>query len=73
MGVFLKLQRVPQCSLVGPVLLTLYMVRFSNIIIKYCMDFHCHIDNTQLHLSIKPDDTDQTIGMLKDIKASVIL
>uniref|UniRef100_A0A8D3C548 Reverse transcriptase domain-containing protein n=1 Tax=Scophthalmus maximus TaxID=52904 RepID=A0A8D3C548_SCOMX len=48
------------------------MLPLGNIIRKRHINFHCYADDTQLYLSIKPDETNQVDKLqdcLKDIKA----
>ena len=66
---------VPQRSVLGPILFTMYTTPLGNIIHNHNLDFHLYADDTQLYISFKPCDSisrqtaiSQVEACIKDIK-----
>ncbi len=50
-----------------PLLFTLYMLLFGNIIRKHRISFHCYADDTQLYISSRPGETHQIEKLMECI------
>ncbi len=61
---------VPQGSVLGPILFTIYMLPIGYIIRNHTVYCHCYEDNCRLYSSIKPDETNQLAKLQACLKES---
>ena len=45
---------VPQGSVLGTLVFTLYMTHLGSVISRKCLKYHLHTDDTRLHILFKP-------------------
>lgn len=62
---------VPQGSILGPMLFSLYMLPLGSIVARHNLAFHCYVDDMQIHLPMFPNKYDAPKALsncISDIK-----
>ena len=63
---------VPQGSVLGPILFTLYTTPLGAIARKYQLNFHIYADGTQLYMSFKPNNAESLPLVISNIQNCVV-
>ena len=63
---------VPQGSVLGPILFTLYTTPLGTIARKYQLNFHLCADDTQLYMSFKPNNAESLPLVISNIQDCVV-
>ena len=63
---------MPQGSVLGPILFTLYTTPLGAIARKYQLNFHLYADDKQLYMAFKPNNAESLPLVIRNIKNCVI-
>ena len=62
---------VPQGSILGPLLFTLYMAPLCDILRKHGIRYHCYADDTQIYCSFKPEDVEKACSIVEQCLSDI--
>ena len=62
---------LPQGSIVGPSMFSIYTIPLGNIIRQFGISFHMYADDIQLHISFNPKDHRSTVAALDQISQCI--
>ena len=62
---------VPQGSVIGPILFTIYTTSLGHMLREKCVSYHLYADDTQLWITFKPKDIDNAIIKIESCVESI--